>query len=77
MDMATTQINNILNKEIKTQKIGKVPVVVLPLPVWEELQNRLEDLEMERSDSFRKKIAKARSEKKFYSFSQVKKIFPS
>ncbi|MBI4993184.1 MAG: hypothetical protein HZC26_03565 [Candidatus Magasanikbacteria bacterium] len=72
--MTTAQINTILNKVIKTQKIGKMPVVVLPLPVWEEIQNRLEDMEMTQSDSFRKKIAKARSEKKFYSLAQVKKM---
>jgi hypothetical protein len=72
--MTIAQIKNILNKGIKTQKIGKMPVVVLPLPVWEEVRNRLEDMEMMASDSFRKKIAKARSEKKFYSLTQVKKM---
>ena len=51
-----------------------MPVVVLPLSMWEELQNRLEDFEMANSDFFRKKIAKARLGKKSYSLSQVKKM---
>lgn len=55
-------------------KIGKTPVVILPLNIWKEMENKLEDLEMLESQTLRKKIAKARSEKKIYSSSQVKKL---
>lgn len=61
-------------RKIRTQKIGKTPVVILPLKVWAEIENRLEDLEMTQSRFLRKKIAKARAEKKTYSFGQVKKM---
>lgn len=61
-------------KLAKDQKIGGAPVVVLPLNIWEELKDELEDLEIMKSRFLRKKIAKSRSEKGFYSSSQVKKI---
>ena len=32
-------------EKIKTQKIGKIPVVVLPLKVWKKIEDKLEDLE--------------------------------
>jgi hypothetical protein len=63
----------ILLEKSKIQKIGKTPVVVLPLKIWREIENRLEDMEMSASVFLRKKIARARSEKKLYSPSQVKK----
>lgn len=56
------------------QKIGKKPVVVLPLAIWREIENRLEDLAIQESKKLRKKIAKARSEKKLYSSSELKKL---
>ncbi len=56
----------------RIQKIGKKPVVVLPLKIWRAIETRLEDLEMAASQSFRKKIAQARLEKKFYSAAQIK-----
>lgn len=65
--------STLLNK-IKTQKIGKTPVVVLPLNVWQWIEDSLEDLEIMKSKILRKKIAKARSEKKLYSSLQVKKL---
>jgi hypothetical protein len=60
-----------LLKKSKIQKIGKTPVVVLPFKIWREIENRLEDMEMNASVVLRKKIAKARSEKKLYSVSQL------
>jgi hypothetical protein len=66
-------IQTLLEKS-KIQKIGKMPVVVLPLKIWREIENRLEDMEMNASVVLKKKIVKARSEKKLYSSSQVKKM---
>lgn len=45
----------------KTQKIGKLPVVVLPLDYFEKIK---EDLEMYQSKTLRKEIVKARAEVK-------------
>ncbi|MEK7192367.1 MAG: hypothetical protein AAB646_02545 [Patescibacteria group bacterium] len=63
-----------LLEQSKVQKIGKKPVVVLPLSIWKEIEDRLEDVQANESKSFKKKIAKARMEKKFYSSSQVKEL---
>ena len=49
-------------------------MVVLPLDVWHQVEDELENLEMMRSAAFRKKIAKARSESKTYSSREVKKM---
>ena len=38
-------MNSVVLEKIKTQKIGKVSVVVLPLKVWKEIEDKLEDLE--------------------------------
>lgn len=59
---------------IQYQKIGKEPVVIVPLKQWEDLESRLEDFEMSSSVSFRKKIAKARAEKKRYTSDDAKKM---
>jgi len=59
-------------KKAGVQKIGKLPVVVLPLKVWEEIEDHLEDAQIESSLFLKKKIAKARLEKKLFSVSQVK-----
>jgi hypothetical protein len=45
-------------------KIGKEPVVVLPIQKWREIENAREDLEMYSSENLRRSIAKAREEKK-------------
>lgn len=58
-----------LNK-VKAQKIGKLPVVILPLDYFENLK---EDLEMYQSKTFKKEIAKARAEVKTISLEQVLK----
>lgn len=61
-----------LNK-IKPQKIGKMPVVVLPLDYFERLK---ENMEMHLSKKLPKEIAKSREEiknGKFLSLYDVKK----
>lgn len=61
-----------LNK-IKTQKIGKFPVVILPLDDFEKMK---EDLVMYQSRTFRKDITRAREEVKkgkLLTFKDVKK----
>ncbi len=63
-----------LLEKVKIQKIGKTPVVVIPLGTWRDIENRLEDSEMQSSKLFRKKITRARAEKKLYSSAQVKKL---
>ena len=58
---------------VKTQKIGKLPVVVLPLDYFEKIK---EDLEMYQSKKLRKEIVKARMEVKkgkFLTFEEAKK----
>ncbi len=59
---------------VKITKIGKAPVVLLPLTQWKKIEDMLEDYEMMRSENFRRSIAKARKEKKLYSPAQVRKI---
>ncbi len=51
-------------KKVRFQKIGKAPVVVLPLEFWQKIEERLEDLEMINSCRLRKEIAEAREEVK-------------
>jgi hypothetical protein len=63
-----------LLEQTKTGKVGNEPVVVVPLDVWKEVEDRLEDLEMMQSESLRKRIAKARAEKKLYSAAAVRKL---
>jgi PHD/YefM family antitoxin component YafN of YafNO toxin-antitoxin module len=46
-----------LLKDLKTYRLGKLPVVVLPLADYERMK---EDLEMLRSRSFLRRIRKAR-----------------
>lgn len=58
----------------KIQKIGKEPVVVVPLKDWRNIETLLEEFEMTTSSSFKKKIARARSERKLYSSDRVKRI---
>ena len=63
-----------LLEKAKIQKIGKMPVVILPLRTWRDIENILEDSEMRSSKTFPKKITKARAEKNLYSSTQVKKL---
>lgn len=66
--------NTELLKKARTQKIGNTPMVVLSLKIWEEIEDRLENLEILKSKNLKKKISTARSEKKLHSSAQVKKI---
>jgi hypothetical protein len=61
-------------KKTEIRKIGKKPVVVLPLSVWREIEDYLEDLEISQSRHLAAKIKKARSQKKLYSALEVKKL---
>jgi PHD/YefM family antitoxin component YafN of YafNO toxin-antitoxin module len=54
--------------------IAKKSVVVIPLEQWKEIETELEDLEMLKSETYRKKISISRKEKKMYSAGQIKKI---
>lgn len=66
-------ISQLLESNV-VQKIGRKPVVVLPLEVWREIESQLEDLAIAESKQLKKKIAKARSEKRLYSSSAVKDL---
>lgn len=66
-------ITQLLNKTTE-QKLGKNPVVVLPLNIWQKIESLLEDAEMTRSKNLVKKIAKSRTQKKLYSSQEVKNI---
>lgn len=54
--------------------MGKSSVVVLPLKVWQEIEDYLEDLEIGQSKKLVAKIKKARSQKKLYSAAEIKKL---
>ena len=43
-------------------KIGKLPVVIVPLDQWREVEAKLEDYEMMRSEKFRKSITESRNQ---------------
>ena len=49
-------------KRIKHQQIGKLPVVIVPLAQWQEVEAILEDYEMMRSLPYRKSVAEARKQ---------------
>jgi hypothetical protein len=61
-------------KNMSGTKIGRNPVVVLPLKVWREIEDCLEDMEIEQSRRLERKISAARRAKKSYSAAQVKKF---
>ncbi|MBT9168666.1 MAG: hypothetical protein DDT19_02014 [Syntrophomonadaceae bacterium] len=56
-------ISAILEKT-KIQKIGKTPVVVLPLNVWQELEVMLEEYQAGHSLNYVRSIKEARSQVK-------------
>jgi hypothetical protein len=56
-------------------KLGKEPVVVLPMKKWREIEDALEDLEMYTSEKLRKDIATARKEKKIISLERLLKKY--
>lgn len=49
-----------LLKKIHVQKIGKTPVVVLPLNVWQELEVMLEEYQASHSLNYIRSIKEAR-----------------
>jgi len=53
-----------LLEKAKPQKIGKAPVVVLPLRDWEKMKSILEEYEILRSQRYIKSIAEARKQVK-------------
>ena len=61
-------------KNPSVERIGKSPVVVLPLKVWREIEDCLEEVEIEQSRRLQRKISAARRAKKSYSAAQVKKF---
>jgi hypothetical protein len=46
----------------------------VPLEYWEKIEEKLEDIEILNSKNLKRKIEKARREKKIYSSKEVKKI---
>jgi len=63
-------ISSILDKT-KIQKIGKTPVVVLPLDVWQKLESALEEYQTISSLSYLKSIKESRKQikvRKLYEF---------
>ncbi len=67
-------INKTLLKNLKIDKDNKMPFVVVPLKLWKKIEDQLEELKMLQSKSLRKKIQKARKEKRLYSPAEVRKI---
>lgn len=66
-----------LSKKLQRVKIGKDPVVVLPLSFWKSICDNIEELEeyyeMSTSENYKKAIADARKSKKYISAEQVYK----
>ncbi len=54
-------ISTILEKT-KIQKIGKMPVVVLPLDIWRQLEDILEEYQMSYSPAYIKSIEESRKQ---------------
>jgi PHD/YefM family antitoxin component YafN of YafNO toxin-antitoxin module len=63
-----------MTKAFQTIKIGKKPVVIVPLEYWEKIEEKLEDIEILNSKNLKRKIEKARKERKVYSSKEVKRI---
>ena len=47
-------------KNVKHEQIGKLPVVILPLAQWKEVEAILEEYEMMSSPNYRKSIEESR-----------------
>lgn len=63
---------------VKKTKIGREPVVVLPLKEWERIEDALEDLEALSSPKYLRRIAHARaqaSQGKVVSLEDIRKEF--
>ncbi|MBI4098458.1 MAG: hypothetical protein HY437_00300 [Candidatus Magasanikbacteria bacterium] len=63
-----------LLKKKSIQKVGGTPMVMVPLPVWYELEELIEDWEMAHSETLQKRIAASKKSKRLYSAAEVKKI---
>ena len=55
--MTFTELRN-----VKHEQIGKLPVVILPLAQWKEVEAILEEHEMMSSSSYRKSIEESRQQ---------------
>ena len=64
--------NIVLPKSTLREKEG---VVILPLRKWKKIEESLEDLEMYRSESLAKEIAKRRKAKKTVPFKKLLKKY--
>jgi PHD/YefM family antitoxin component YafN of YafNO toxin-antitoxin module len=60
-------------QRVEIKKIGKKSVALLPLELWLEIEEQLEDMEMARSKTLARQVKKARSERKTYSLEDIKK----
>jgi PHD/YefM family antitoxin component YafN of YafNO toxin-antitoxin module len=72
--MTTSVLAKKISKLSKKVTVKKEPSVLLPLSLWEELQERLEDLEAVSSANYRRKIDRAKTEikeGKIVSFEEV------
>ena len=49
-------------KNVRHEQIGKLPVVILPLTQWQEVEAILEEYEMLSSSSYRTSIAESRQQ---------------
>ena len=54
-------MNTAVLKKLEQVKIGKQPVVIVPLNQWREMEAKLEEFEMMRSEKYRRSIAEARN----------------
>ena len=66
-----------ISNKLQHTKIGKDPVVVLPVSFWKSICDNLEELEefyeMSTSENYKKSIAAARKSKKYISSGEVYK----
>ena len=60
-------------QKAEIKKIGQKSMAVLPLKIWQEIEDYIEDMEAAQSKTLAKKIKQARSEKKAYSLEAMKK----
>lgn len=65
----------VISASVQKTKIGKEPVVVLPMKKWREIEDALEDLEMYSSQKLRKDIENARKEKKTVDLEELMKKY--
>jgi DNA-binding transcriptional regulator/RsmH inhibitor MraZ len=54
-----------MGKVFQAIKIGKKPLVIVPLEYWEKIEEKLEDIEILNSKNLKQKTEKTRREKRF------------